>query len=150
MNREALVFIADIYIPTIFFMAVNQSIFADKFFVIAHTTPKLRLLLLMSVLCSAFGLMVLDNTLSLWLKLSLDYSTHSAVALALILFLCISTPKFSIYFITSLLLYFWLMIIMQYHTVLDIVSTVLIIFPFSLGAFVGAAKISKRIDTAPK
>jgi hypothetical protein len=87
------------------------------------------------MLCSAFGFMAIDNPIKLWLKLGLDYSTHSAVALVLVLFLYLRKPKLCIYYIASLLLHFWLMVLLQYHSAPDVFSTVLIILPFNLSIF---------------
>jgi hypothetical protein len=138
--QEFLSIVADIYIPLIIFLIALELIFDDKSLVVIKKSLKFRLLLLIFMLCSAFGFMAIDNTIKLWPKLGLDYSTHSAVALVLILFLCLLKPKFCIYYIASLLLYFWLMVLLQYHSVLDVFSTVLIILPFNLGIFSFAKK----------
>ncbi len=64
-----------------------------------------RFLALAFLLLIVYGLMFLDNRLHIWSRFSLDYSTHTAVALALVAFLAINRPN------------------QRYHTVLDIAVT---------------------------
>lgn len=144
MSQEILGIVADIYIPLIFLLIALELIFDDKSLAVIKKSLKSRLLLLIFMLCSAFGFMAIDNTIKLWPKLGLDYSTHSAVALVLVLFLYLLKPKFCIYYIVSLLLYFWLMVLLEYHSVLDVFSTVLIILPLNLSLFIFAKKMSNK------
>ena len=144
MSQEILGIVADIYIPLIFLLIALELIFDDKSLAVIKKSLKFRLLLLIFMLCSAFGFMAIDNTIKLWPKLGLDYSTHSAVALVLVLFLYLLKPKFCIYYIVSLLLYFWLMVLLEYHSVLDVFSTVLIILPLNLSLFIFAKKMSNK------
>ena len=144
MSQEILGIVADIYIPLIFLLIALELIFDDKSLAVIKKSLKSRLLLLIFMLCSAFGFMAIDNTIKLWPKLGLDYSTHSAVALVLVLFLYLLKPKFCIYYIASLLLYFWLMVLLEYHSVLDVFSTVLIILPLNLSLFIFAKKMSNK------
>ena len=144
MSQEILGIVADIYIPLILLLIALELIFDDKSLAVIKKSLKSRLLLLIFMLCSAFGFMAIDNTIKLWPKLGLDYSTHSAVALVLVLFLYLLKPKFCIYYIVSLLLYFWLMVLLEYHSVLDVFSTVLIILPLNLSLFIFAKKMSNK------
>ncbi len=137
--------VADIYIPLIILLIAIELIFDDKSLAVIKKSFKFRLLLLIFMLCSAFGFMAIDSTIKLWPKLGLDYSTHSAVALVLVLFLYLLKPKFCIYYIASLLLYFWLMVLLQYHSVLDVFSTVLIILPLNLGIFICTKNVNKIV-----
>lgn len=86
----------------------------------------------------AYSLMFLDSALGLWKSLGLDYSTHTAVALALIVFHIHKRPLSSgpaISFMVSLLAYYALMVYQEYHSFLDIVSTALAIAPFITAAY---------------
>lgn len=71
----------------------------------------------------AYGLMFADNTLGIWDRLRLDYSTHTAVAVILVTFLCIHARRWSPVWIISLLAYFLFMIYKEYHSVPDILTT---------------------------
>ena len=135
MSQGALSIVADIYIPLITLMIVIELTLTNKLLTNNQHLLKFRLLLLTGSLASAFGLMAIDNIFQLWASLGLDYSTHSAVALGLVLLLCLLKPTVYIYYLVSLLLYFWLMVLLRYHTALDILSTVLIILPLKLGVF---------------
>lgn len=134
--QEFLAIVADIYTPLIICLIVFELIFGDKSLALHKQALRFRLLLLICMICSAFAFMAIDNMFKLWPKLGLDYSTHSAVSLVLILFLCLLKPSFIVYYVSSLLLYFWLMIILNYHTVLDILSTVLIILLFNIVIYI--------------
>ncbi len=135
MSQGALSIVADIYIPLITLVIVIELTLTNKLLTNNQHLLKFRLLLLTGSLASAFGLMAIDNIFQLWASLGLDYSTHSAVALGLVLLLCLLKPTVYIYYLVSLLLYFWLMVLLRYHTALDILSTVLIILPLKLGVF---------------
>jgi hypothetical protein len=135
VSQGALSIVADIYIPLITLMIVIELTLTNKLLTNNQHLLKFRLLLLTGSLASAFGLMAIDNIFQLWASLGLDYSTHSAVALGLVLLLCLLKPTVYIYYLVSLLLYFWLMVLLRYHTALDILSTVLIILPLKLGFF---------------
>lgn len=73
----------------------------------------------------AYGFMWLDNAYRFWPALGLDYSTHAAVAFALgATIFTVSRPcRFAI--VVSLAAYFLLMLYQQYHSVGDIISTLL-------------------------
>ncbi len=76
--------------------------------------------------------MWLDNQLKIWPLFSLDYSTHSSVAFSLVYFLIHKRDirsAASIGIITSLVFYYLLMLYQKYHTVLDMVSTLIIVIP---------------------
>lgn len=95
----------------------------------------------------AYCLMFIDSTLGLWKSLDLDYSTHTAVAVALIVFhvhkrSLSSAPAIS--FMASLLAYCALMVYQEYHSVLDIVSTALVIAPFVAGSYWALLGYSKK------
>ena len=80
----------------------------------------------------AYAIMFLDKITQLWSSLSLDYSTHSAVALVLIMFLVHKRPMKSLSWIAlvlSLVAYYCLEVYMAYHSVADIVSTVIVLMP---------------------
>lgn len=91
---------------------------------------------LMAGLVIVYGLMFLDNEFKFWQSFSWDYSTHSAIALALVMFISITQHKLALYSVVSLLTYYVLMLYQQYHTIQDILSTVVVV-----GSFYGAVLI---------
>jgi hypothetical protein len=68
---------------------------------------------------------LLDLRLSLWPRLGLDYSTHTAVALVLVLFLSMNAAGQSMPWLGSLAGYAWLMTYQGYHSLVDIATTAL-------------------------
>ena len=125
MDYETLDTIADAYTPLLAVSALLAIIFipsAKRF-----TDMVLRFLFLLLLLIMAYGLMFLDQWLDLWPALGWDYSTHTAVAFVLVIFLSIMLPKLMAVFNASLVVYFALMLYQQYHTVADIISTVIVV-----------------------
>lgn len=82
-----------------------------------------RLVLGLSALVIAYSFMWADNAFLWWPSVGLDYSTHSAVALALAAAIGASSPGLRLPVAATVLAYFLLMLHQQYHTVADIVST---------------------------
>ncbi len=97
MSQEILGIVADIYIPLIILLIAIELIFDDKSLAVIKKSFKFLLLLLILMLCNAFGFMAIENTVKLRPKLGLDYTTYLAVTLVLVLFLCLLKPKFCIY-----------------------------------------------------
>lgn len=91
------------------------------------------LFLVVSLIC-VYGLMILDKKLGIWASLSMDYSTHTALAFASILFLVFYWSKLRLPLFISLGLYLALMLFQAYHSVSDIVSTALILLVLLLPA----------------
>jgi len=94
--------------------------------------------LLLVGLISAYAIMFTDQYFSLWPYFELDYSTHSAAALVLVVSLSVMKVSLRGTWLLSLLCYFLLMLYQQYHSVADIISTVLVVggvmFPWALAA----------------
>jgi hypothetical protein len=61
--------------------------------------------------------------------MGLDFSTHTAVAVALVVSLCAIKPSTWFGWVAVLFGYFALMLYQRYHTVADIVTTAAIITP---------------------
>lgn len=93
----------------------------------------------------AYALMFADNAFQVWKSAGLDYSTHSAVALVLILFLVHKrrwTSAITIALVSSLVLYYALEVYQQYHTVMDIVTTAVIVGPVVVLIYWAIGKLS--------
>jgi hypothetical protein len=128
MDYQTLDNIADSYIPMLAIIAFFASIFVPSGF---HSRIKItiyRLGCVCTLLSVAYGFMFLDNTYAIWPNLGLDYSTHTAVSSVLVLFLILLIPLLSVLWITSLVVYYILMIYQQYHTISDIISTDIVLF----------------------
>ena len=91
-------------------------------------------------------IMWLDNHLEIWPSISLDYSTHSSVAFSLVYFLIHkrdSRNPASIGIIVSLVFYYLLVLYQQYHTVLDIVSTLVVVIPLIIYIYKGIDRLKR-------
>lgn len=124
--------IADSYNPILFLAYI---VFATIYFRQGDKMAAVRGFL--GILFCYFVLFV-DTKLKVWESLGLDFSTHSAVALALVSFHIhkrkLSSPGF-IGFTLSLLAYYLLELYQEYHTIGDIISTCLVIGPAMFGIY---------------
>jgi len=73
----------------------------------------------------AYGLMFLDNATKIWPRFGLDYSTHTATALVLCLYIGMNVQQKLWWGILgiSLVSYGELMVILHYHSWADILTT---------------------------
>lgn len=127
MDYATLDGIADSYIPLLACFSLAAMIFISS-----DTQSRVRSVFFRAVLVSillavAYGLMLLDTIYFLWPGVGLDYSTHTAVSLVLILFLVLLTPRLLPLWLSSLISYYSLMIYQKYHSLSDIISTALAI-----------------------
>ncbi|MBE2205923.1 MAG: hypothetical protein IAE94_16460 [Chthoniobacterales bacterium] len=84
---------------------------------------KKLLVFLAGLMALSYGLLFLDRAISFGDALSFDYSTHTAVALSLVLALSLLFLPFRLMFAGSFLLYALLMLYQKYHTVWDVILT---------------------------
>ena len=119
-SYETLDLVADSYIPL---LAIISFIFIIRTMLQSLALGTLQLFSLLALLTLAYGLMAIDNYFRLWSGFNLDYSTHTAVALALTLFLSKSQTTYVKFAWASLIAYALLMLYQQYHTIADILST---------------------------
>ena len=115
--------IADAYTPALgvlcLLLLLRPLVTRDR------TTAAIRAIHLLVGLLIAYGLMLLDDAFGLWAAAGMDYSTHSALSLVLVTYLCIHAPRLMLLWDLSLLLYFLLLIYQQYHSASDLVTTTL-------------------------
>ncbi|MCX4027373.1 hypothetical protein H0A36_24700 [Endozoicomonas sp. SM1973] len=133
LSYEVLDFIADCYIPLLI-------IYALLLIGLVATKKGLKLaltyLLVLGVgIIPVYIIWYLDNRLRLWSALELDYSTHTALALTVVVYLVIYKQKYVNYFVASLMAYGVLMLYQQYHSLLDIITTTVVILPVVLAIF---------------
>ena len=152
MSYEQLDIIADAYIPLLLMLSIGlisatyltnrknpqDNIASLKRFHLQHNP-------ILALLCSTiwvYGWMLIDKAFKLWPTLHLDYSTHTAAALMLAVFLSrigllpgVKALKVTVFAILaiSVIAYGGLMWFQQYHTVTDMLSTALVILPVAIG-----------------
>lgn len=77
----------------------------------------------------AFAMSALDGKFGWWPAAGLDFSTHTAIAIALVVSLCAIKPSAWMAWTAILLAYFVLMVYQRYHTWADIFTTAVVIAP---------------------
>lgn len=130
MTYEQIDTIADAYIPLLVLLVLCfiAKLIIDKQYGRA-------ILFTQSALISAtcvYAIMALDNFFSIWQSFALDYSTHTALALALVLTLFNTKVTNKVWrptLITSFVAYAALMLYQEYHTLADILSTTIVLAP---------------------
>ena len=125
LNYEILDTIADTYIPALAAISLYSL-------TRTATLSRWRLLgihssVIVIGLLIAYGLMFFDAVSGAWPAFGLDYSTHTAVAFVTIVFLVIASNKYSVIWLASLSFYIFLMLYQGYHTITDILTTMLMI-----------------------
>lgn len=132
MTYEQWDMIADSYTPLLFVLYI---VFSIIYFRAGDRAAPLKGFVGILI---CYAIMIADNFFGIWKVFSLDYSTHSAVAFALVYFHLhrrkLLSPS-AIAFSTSLILYYALMLYQQYHTAVDIVSTLVIVVPLVLWSY---------------
>lgn len=126
MTYDQLDSIADAVNPVLFVICSTSTIVScsrDKNYI-----APIQLFL---VVLAVYVLMFIDKLTSLWSNFGLDYSTHSAVALALVLYLILQWRNvlLRVCLAVVLLAYYALEVYQQYHSLMDIVTTVAALLP---------------------
>ncbi len=116
-----LALLADLYTP-LFFL---QSLW------LAYQSNQLRSFAYFALVSCAgiYTLYALDLWLQIWPKWGMDFSTHSAIIVPS-LWLISQHRRLNLIYSLLALSYFYLMIELQYHTLVDIVSTLLFVTPW--------------------
>src|SRR5262247_1860042 len=113
--------IADAYNPAL--LALSVVFFACGLIRAQWRVALARFHALAVVALLVYGFMFLDRRLGLWDAAGLDYSTHTALALSLVLFLSFCAPRWRPLWIGSLVCYALLMLYQRYHSLADILAT---------------------------
>lgn len=125
---EILDIIADSYIPVL--LLISLAIVVNSFKSRGIKIGFYHLCLLTALISLVYLFQFLDRAFSLWLYFGLDYSTHTAFALAIVAFVAFTTRKNTIHVIVSFLCYLLLMLYQHYHSLADIVVTIAAVSPF--------------------
>jgi hypothetical protein len=106
-----------------------------------------RILLSLGVV---YGMMFIDKQFQLWPHWELDYSTHTAFAVAVIVSLGMWHRRWFLILIPVLVIYAALMMILDYHSLADIVTATLVIAPLTaLIHGLGRRKPTSPAETRP-
>lgn len=127
MSYQQLDFVADSYIPILLLfvlITLLKGVFKEGVLKVLQSA----LPFIIGVVF-IYALMFIDNTFKIWTTLTLDYSTHTALALVFVCGVSFWGKKQRITVITSMIFYCLLMLYQQYHTVMDILSTVVVVLP---------------------
>ncbi len=133
LTYEQLDFIADLYIPIIAIMSFCFLVNLVRVAGLLNAVTQLGLL--GGGVAYIYGLMFVDRYFLIWSSLALDYSTHTALALVFVVFLALKGVRLMIFSVLSMLFYAGLMVYQDYHSVLDIVSTGLVVTPVLVWLF---------------
>lgn len=125
ITYEQLDRIADAYNP---FLLLLLLFFIAR---AAYQKQWLEFELLLSSAVSGLGIvysvMFIDSKMLIWAGIGLDYSTHTAFAVCIVLILASILRRFVLSITGSLLAYFLLMIYQEYHSLADIITTTIFI-----------------------
>jgi len=115
--------IADSYNPLL--LALSLIFIGAAYFKGRLKTGNWRLIGLAAVVTVAYGLMFADKRYGIWSNFGLDYSTHSATSLGMVVFMSYFTDRrpVRIGLGASFILYALLMLYQRYHSLLDILTT---------------------------
>ncbi len=133
MTYNQLDAIADAYIPIL--AIVSALIIVRETIVYGLCKARINASILLSCSIVAYGLMFLDQWCDFWPAMGLDYSTHTAIAWVFVVFLFdrTKTTKYinllQAFIVLSMGAYIVLMLFQKYHSVLDIVSTSVVMVP---------------------
>ena len=123
LDYETLDSIADSYIPVLVVLSLTSL---SKTAILTHwRVLGIHAAIMSSSFLVAYGLMFIDSQLQLWSMMGLDYSTHTAVALAMVVFLIVAAKKYLFVWLGSLVCYVLLMLYQGYHSIEDILTTML-------------------------
>lgn len=131
MSYEQLDKIADSYIPVLlvlFLLGLGRNVYLLW---PSYRAAFFSFLYLIGLLVISYGLMFFDSAVRLWPTFGLDYSTHTAVALSLVFALCTVFARQWKWIAGSMGAYAGLMLYQQYHSVMDILTTSLVIGAFA-------------------
>jgi hypothetical protein len=86
----------------------------------------------------------IDNSLRLWPAFGLDYSGHTGFATVLLASIVLWHRRLLIPSILALCAYAGLMLYQKYHSVADIVTTLIVIMPITVAAHIAADRVVGR------
>ena len=117
-----LAFVADVYTPILLIVALFTIVVQWK------KGNKFNGLYLVYAVLVVYMLMFVDHYFQLWVRIGLDYSTHTAVALAFVIFIGMNKNNtMKLVLGSTMFIYCYLMFALGYHSWSDMMSTALVI-----------------------
>jgi hypothetical protein len=95
-------------------------------------------------LAAMYFLSWVDHRLQLWRAVGWDYSTHTGLAIVLVVSLLFWKRSVGLVTVVAFVGYAVLMLYQKYHTVVDIVSTLLVVASFSVATHLAATSRAAR------
>ncbi len=136
--------IADAYVPLLLLIALVDVVLRWR------NGDKLHCLKLLYAVVVVYGWMFIDNYFQLWPSVGLDYSTHSAAALALVIGIAVRKRlSVKLGLASSLVLYGCLMNLLGYHTWPDMLATATIIALCVLPVVLLRTRFAPRLWATP-
>lgn len=141
--------IADAYIPCLAFILLAQMIYTLYLQQYRQLTGHVIIALLL--ITTVYIIRYIDNITQTWASFGLDYSTHTALALVILIaigkFKNMSKTNTYYFLICSFAAYIFLMKWMNYHTVMDMLTTFVFLLICSAILIYSAEKITKCYRT---
>ncbi len=132
MSYETLDKIADSYNPILLILSIATVFWKAQCSKRSMKLVIAKLAFLLVLILNVYILMFIDNHFVIWRRLGgLDYSTHTALSLVFVLFIGYFQASYRVVLGFSYIGYIILMLYQQYHTIMDIVSTIAILGPLS-------------------
>ena len=126
-KQEILAVLADLYNPTL--LVLSLALMGRPLKQMRWRRSGLLLVGFFGVAVVAYGIRYADQVYRFWERFGLDYSTHTATSIGMVIFLSYIAARQWKYFWLSLLSYAFLMIHLRYHTAMDILTTALVVAP---------------------
>ena len=125
LSYETLDRIADSYLPLL--AVVSLILMAEALWKRAWPLAVWRFAAIASGMAVAYGIMYLDHFCHIWRSMGLDFSTHTAVTLTLVIYLVATTRRFGWIWPLTWGAYVCLMLYQRYHSLSDILTTAVIV-----------------------
>ena len=141
MDYESWDRIADAVNPTLGVITLALSLAIHR----AGNPPRwAQLLLTLAAVASIYAVGWLDARLGLWSAVGLDYSTHTALHVAIVVSLWMIDRRAGMAGIVIALLYGALMLYQKYHSFGDIATTAVVIVPLAWGIWWAGRRLARR------
>src|SRR5688572_7171603 len=103
-----------------------------------------QLLLTLAAVASIYAVGWLDARLGLWSSAGLDYSTHTALHVAIVVSLWMIDRRAGMAGVAIALLYVALMLYQKYHSLADIATSAVVIAPLAWGIWWAGGRLARR------
>jgi hypothetical protein len=138
--------IADAVNPTLGVITLALSLAIRR----AGSPPRwAQLLLTLTAVAGIYAVGWLDARFALWARVGLDYSTHTAVCVALVASLYMIDWRLGVAGAVIAMLYGMLMLHQKYHSPGDILSTTLVIAPLAFGIWILGRRMANGQANVP-